>query len=142
VDGLRGLALLAVMGIHTGPPVLRGGFLGVDLFFVLSDFLVTYLLVREWQKFGSIRLRQFYLRRALRLCPALWAMLLVFGLATLTFGTGRDLDVFRRTAPSVLLYFYNWRNVPFPGGAKPTVGGRYLIRRLPVELAHRHGCAI
>jgi peptidoglycan/LPS O-acetylase OafA/YrhL len=109
LDGLRGLALLAVMGVHTNPTVLPGGFLGVDLFFVLSGFLITCLLVREWQKFGSIRLRQFYLRRALRLCPALWAMLLVLGLATLTFGTRHDLDLLRRTLPSVLLYIFNWR---------------------------------
>jgi peptidoglycan/LPS O-acetylase OafA/YrhL len=109
LDGLRGLALLAVMGLHTNPSVLPGGFLGVDLFFVLSGFLITYLLVRERQKFGSIGLRQFYMRRALRLCPALWGLLLVFGLATLVFGARHDFAVFRRTVPSVLLYFFNWR---------------------------------
>jgi len=54
LDGLRGLALLAVMALHTNPSVAPGGFLGVDLFFVLSGFLITYLLVRERQKFGSI----------------------------------------------------------------------------------------
>jgi len=109
LDGLRGLALLAVMGLHTSPSVLPGGFLGVDLFFVLSGFLITYLLVREWQKFGSIRLRQFYLRRALRLYPALWGLLLVGGLATLAFGSRHDFSVFRRALPSVLFYFFNWR---------------------------------
>jgi peptidoglycan/LPS O-acetylase OafA/YrhL len=109
LDGLRGLALLAVMALHTNPSIAPGGFLGVDLFFVLSGFLITYLLVRERQKFGSIGLHQFYLRRVLRLCPALWGLLLVFGLATLAFGTRHDFDVFRRTMPSVLLYFFNWR---------------------------------
>jgi peptidoglycan/LPS O-acetylase OafA/YrhL len=107
LDGLRGLALLAVMALHTG--LAPGGFLGVDLFFVLSGFLITFLLVRERQKYGSIGLGHFYMRRMLRLCPALWAMLLVLGLATLTFGTRHDLDLLRRTLPSVLLYIFNWR---------------------------------
>jgi peptidoglycan/LPS O-acetylase OafA/YrhL len=109
LDGLRGLALLAVLGIHTAPAVLAGGFLGVDVFFVLSGFLITFLLVREREKYGSINLRQFFLRRVLRLCPALWALLLVFGLTTLAFGTRHDFSVFRRTLPSILLYFFNWR---------------------------------
>jgi peptidoglycan/LPS O-acetylase OafA/YrhL len=109
LDGLRGMALLAVMGLHTAPAILPGGFLGVDLFFVLSGFLITYLLVRERQKFGSISLSGFYWRRALRLYPALWGLLLVTGLATLALGTHHDLDVFRRTVPSVVLYFFNWR---------------------------------
>jgi len=104
LDGLRGLA---VMALHTG--LAQGGFLGVDLFFVLSGFLITFLLVRDRQKFGSIGLGHFYLRRMLRLCPAFWGMLLVFGLGTLAFGTRHDLDVLRRTLPSILLYFFNWR---------------------------------
>jgi peptidoglycan/LPS O-acetylase OafA/YrhL len=110
LDGLRGLALLAVAAFHTMPSV-PGGFLGVDLFFVLSGFLITFLLVREHQKFGSIRLRRFYLRRALRLCPALWGLLLIFGLATLALGTRHDVDLLRATVPSVLLYFFNWQLV-------------------------------
>jgi peptidoglycan/LPS O-acetylase OafA/YrhL len=125
LDGLRGLALLAVMGIHTNPTVLPGGFLGVDVFFVLSGFLITFLLVREHQKFGSVGLRQFYLRRALRLCPALWCLLLVFGLGTLVFGTHHDLDVFRRTLPSALLYFFNWR-LAYPTLPEVPEGLRHL----------------
>jgi peptidoglycan/LPS O-acetylase OafA/YrhL len=111
LDGLRGLALLAVIVFHASQqaPLLSGGFLGVDVFFVLSGFLITFLLVRERQKFGSIGLGQFYLRRALRLCPALWGLLLIFALGTLAFGTRPDLDVLRRTVPSILLYFLNWR---------------------------------
>ncbi len=109
LDGLRGLAILAVMGLHTSPAILPGGFLGVDLFFVLSGFLITYLLVREREKFGSIRLGHFYLRRLLRLSPALWFLLIVVGLGTAILGTRHELTVFRRTLPSLLFYFYNWR---------------------------------
>jgi peptidoglycan/LPS O-acetylase OafA/YrhL len=77
LDGLRGLAVLSVMAVHT-PQFSRyvpGGFLGVDLFLVLSGFLITCLLVEEHARRGSIRLRLFYARRALRLLPALWVLL-------------------------------------------------------------------
>jgi peptidoglycan/LPS O-acetylase OafA/YrhL len=109
LDGLRGVALLAVLALHTSPALLPGGFLGVDLFFVLSGFLITHLLVREREKFGSIRLPRFYLRRLLRLGPALWGMVFVFGLGTLVWGAPRDFDYFRRSLPSILFYFFNWR---------------------------------
>jgi len=76
LDGLRGLAVLAVMVYHSGlRPFLPGGYLGVDVFFVLGGFLVTVLLVREHQRSGSLRLGRFYLRRVLRLAPALFLML-------------------------------------------------------------------
>lgn len=74
LDGLRGLAVLLVLGFHLH--LLPGGFLGVDIFFVLSGFLITTLLVEEWQRCGAIRFKPFYLRRALRLMPA-FAVLLV-----------------------------------------------------------------
>jgi peptidoglycan/LPS O-acetylase OafA/YrhL len=75
LDGLRGLAVLLVVAVHaTGYP--RGGPLGVDLFFVLSGFLITTLLFEELADTGSISLRRFYARRARRLLPAL-ALLLV-----------------------------------------------------------------
>ncbi len=78
LDGLRGLAVLVVMAYHCDPRgVVQGGFLGVDLFFVLSGFLITALLVREHQQSGRIHLPRFYVRRALRLFPALFVMLAV-----------------------------------------------------------------
>src|SRR5919201_5629123 len=70
LDGLRGIAVLLVVSWHA----LRAphaGALGVDLFFVLSGFLITSLLISEWRRSGSISLRAFYRRRALRLLPAL-----------------------------------------------------------------------
>jgi peptidoglycan/LPS O-acetylase OafA/YrhL len=79
LDGLRGVAILLVLGCHAG--LLPGGFLGVDVFFVLSGFLITSLLVEEWQSTGIIRLKQFYLRRALRLLPAFVVLLVLCGLS-------------------------------------------------------------
>ena len=69
LDGLRGIAILLVMLTHTG--VLPNGYVGVDLFFALSGFLITTLLYEEWDGAGRISLRRFYGRRARRLLPAL-----------------------------------------------------------------------
>jgi peptidoglycan/LPS O-acetylase OafA/YrhL len=71
LDGLRALAIVAVMGFHYFPGVFRGGHLGVELFFVLSGYLITGLLVAERSSTDAIDLRAFWARRALRLYPAL-----------------------------------------------------------------------
>jgi peptidoglycan/LPS O-acetylase OafA/YrhL len=77
LDGLRGLAILGVIFRHAFGVPLGGGF-GVDLFFVLSGFLITTLLLEERERTGTVSLREFYRRRALRLLPALVTMLLAF----------------------------------------------------------------
>ena len=69
LDGLRAVAILLVIAYHDG--LLEGGFVGVDVFFALSGFLITSLLVEEWRERGTIQLGRFYARRALRLAPAL-----------------------------------------------------------------------
>jgi peptidoglycan/LPS O-acetylase OafA/YrhL len=70
LDGIRALAVLAVVGFHaTG--FMRGGWLGVDIFFALSGYLITTILIRERELSGRINLRMFYLKRVLRLAPAL-----------------------------------------------------------------------
>jgi len=74
LDGLRALAVIAVVLYHAGLP-LRGGFLGVEIFFVLSGFLITALLRTEWQAHSRIDLAAFWLRRARRLLPALFVLL-------------------------------------------------------------------
>src|SRR6185436_5556707 len=72
LDGLRGIAILAVLIHHEFIPLrMQGGFLGVDLFFVLSGYLITSLLLAEFEKSRTISLRNFYIRRILRLGPAL-----------------------------------------------------------------------
>ena len=63
LDGLRGIAILLVLGYHSHLRFLPGGYLGVDLFFVLSGFLITYLLMQEWRERGSLSLKRFYWRR-------------------------------------------------------------------------------
>lgn len=71
LDGLRGISILLVFVHHIYAPLLPGGFLGVDIFFVLSGFLITSLLLQEWHRSGSISIKNFYIRRALRLLPAI-----------------------------------------------------------------------
>lgn len=77
LDGVRGIAVLLVLIFHSNTGWLRGGFIGVDIFFVLSGFLITSLLLQEWQASADISLRKFYLRRVLRLLPALACFLLI-----------------------------------------------------------------
>jgi peptidoglycan/LPS O-acetylase OafA/YrhL len=78
LDGVRGLSVLIIMGVHLGLPGVTGGYLAVDLFFALSGFLITRQLIHEWHC-GRVSLRRFYTRRAFRLFPAL--ILLIAGLA-------------------------------------------------------------
>src|SRR6187549_631286 len=75
IEGLRGVAILLVVLFHAGVPMLAGGFVGVDVFFVLSGFFITGLLVREREETGEVDLTEFYARRALRLLPALLLVL-------------------------------------------------------------------
>jgi peptidoglycan/LPS O-acetylase OafA/YrhL len=70
IEGLRAVAVLAVVLFHAGVPGLPGGFVGVDVFFVVSGFLITGLLWREVQATGTVRLARFYGARARRLLPA------------------------------------------------------------------------
>jgi peptidoglycan/LPS O-acetylase OafA/YrhL len=72
LDGLRAVAVLMVMGVHVGFPALEFGWLGVDIFFVLSGFLITTLLAEEFAKRGRISLPRFWGRRFLRLMPIYW----------------------------------------------------------------------
>lgn len=78
LDGLRGFAVLVVIAFHANVPFLQGGLIGVDIFFVLSGFLITALLIQEWEQYGKINFKNFYIRRALRLLPALVALLFIY----------------------------------------------------------------
>lgn len=77
LDGLRAIAVIVVILFHLSPGFVPGGYLGVDIFFVLSGFLITSLLLREKAKIGRIRLADFWRRRARRLLPALGLLLLI-----------------------------------------------------------------
>ncbi|GGM41493.1 acyltransferase family protein [Promicromonospora citrea] len=106
LDGLRGVAIAGVLLFHAGH--LGGGFLGVDLFFALSGYLITDLLLREVEATGTVSLPAFWARRARRLLPALAVLLAVVTLATWAVG---DADL-RRSAlsdgPWVQANLVNW----------------------------------
>lgn len=117
LDGLRGVAVLAVVLFH-GLNTLHtrwfvGGFLGVDVFFVLSGFLITAKLVQEWERAGVINLPHFYLRRVCRLLPALASVLIcVSAIALRAQGTPIGAPVARvlwRAIVGALFYVANWQ---------------------------------
>lgn len=106
LDGIRAVAVLAVLGYHAD--LLAAGYLGVDVFFVLSGFLITTLLLRERERRGRVSLRGFWVRRALRLLPALYAYLAVGLVLVAVIKPARDaLDQLEETI-SVLLCTGNW----------------------------------
>jgi len=109
LTGIRGLAVLSVLIFHGNEARLPGGFLGVDVFFVLSGFLITTVLIKEHDTAGRISLRDFWMRRVLRLAPALVLMLCV--VLALSFFLRSDSRAFRSDAFEVLLalfYLANW----------------------------------
>lgn len=99
VDGLRAVAVLLVILGHSYVAMFPGGGVGVDIFFAISGFLITGLLIVEYKKYNKINLLKFYGRRALRLFPALYLMLGV----TFLFLQPQGLHVF-----SIVFYFSNW----------------------------------
>jgi peptidoglycan/LPS O-acetylase OafA/YrhL len=108
LDGIRAVAVLGVMLYHGGAPMATGGFLGVNMFFVLSGFLITSLLLGEWARRLSIRLGQFWARRARRLLPAL--LLLLVGVAAYArfFATPGEFAGLRLDSLATLFYVANW----------------------------------
>ena len=108
LDGMRGIAILAVLAVHThhvfGWSILRGGNVGVDIFFVLSGFLITALLLEEWQSNGDISLKAFYWRRVLRLVPALLLVLASLYLFANVFLTGAEAADTTRSIPVAFFY--------------------------------------
>ena len=116
LDGIRAVAVMAVLFYHANFPWALGGFLGVETFFVLSGFLITLLLLAEWQATNEINLTHFWLRRARRLLPPLWLLLLA--LPALAFVFARDaLPRLQEDIPAALFYITNWvyivREVPY-----------------------------
>ena len=85
LDGLRAIAILAVLAFHSDNTWLPGGFLGVEIFFVISGFIITKLLLDEWQKNGRVDLKRFWFRRLRRLIPAAFTMMLATWICVLLF---------------------------------------------------------
>ncbi|HEY3522944.1 MAG TPA: acyltransferase family protein [Candidatus Limnocylindrales bacterium] len=107
LDGLRAIAVAAVVVYHLGLGLAPGGFLGVEVFFVISGFLITALLLTEWRATGSISLPRFWARRARRLLPALFALLLAtLALAAIAFPS--ELARLRSDALASFAYVTNW----------------------------------
>ena len=109
LDGLRGLAVIGVLLFHSGFSWARGGFLGVSTFFTLSGFLITNLLVREWDSSDAIRLGSFWSRRFRRLLPAAVVTIALVGLVFWRLGSPETIHALRFDMIGALTYSANWR---------------------------------
>ncbi len=133
LDGLRAVAVVAVMVYHANHEWLQGGFLGVEVFFVISGYLITLLLIGEKERNGKVDLKQFWLRRFRRLLPALFVMLAavaVYMAVTSNQARGRTRGDFL----SGLLYGSNWYQV--------FVGQGYAASEAFVPLRHLWSLAV
>ena len=107
LDGIRAFSVIAVMLYHANVAWLPGGFLGVEVFFVVSGFLITSLLIEERESNHRINLKQFWIRRARRLLPAFFVMLCATAVCVAFYATDSAPDFRRDMFPS-LGYFSNW----------------------------------
>ena len=107
LDGVRALAVIGVLLFHGGNPWLPGGFLGVDVFFVLSGFLISTILLQQLQWRGSIDFAAFYRGRARRLLPALIAVLALSAVLVATIARDGASQFREHVVPS-LFFFANW----------------------------------
>jgi peptidoglycan/LPS O-acetylase OafA/YrhL len=117
IEGLRAVAILLVVAVHAGVPWLPGGFVGVDVFFVLSGYLITGLLVKEASDTGQMQLLQFYVRRLRRLLPALLAMmLLVSALAAFVIAPTQQVEQSTSASMAVLWlsnFYFSFANLDY-----------------------------
>ncbi len=104
-DGVRGLAVVAVIACHAWPEIFPGGSVGVQVFFVLSGYLITLLLLRQWSRSDRLGLGRFYLRRVLRLAPAMVVVAVATTALFLVVDRGAGRLVYAEVA---LLYLSNW----------------------------------
>jgi peptidoglycan/LPS O-acetylase OafA/YrhL len=114
LDGIRALAVVSVIAYHVGVPGARGGLLGVGVFFTLSGYLITDLLLAQWRRHGTVELGGFWLRRAKRLLPALFVMLAVVAVWVAVFDASQLAQV-RSQVVSAALYYANWSTIVHQG---------------------------
>ncbi|MEI9993093.1 MAG: acyltransferase family protein [Rhizomicrobium sp.] len=129
LDGLRAIAVLAVCLFHADVAWARGGYLGVDLFFVISGFLITGLLAGESEKRGRIGLARFYTRRAKRLLPASWAMTAAAVLAAFVLAPDA-LPRLRWDTVASLFYMTNWEMIAAQTSYFEAMGRPPLLQHL------------
>jgi len=127
LDGLRGLAVVAVLLYHAG--LLAGGFLGVEVFFVISGYLITLILVEEWQRHGHLDVYAFWLRRTRRLWPASFVVILAaVGFTTLVLPD--ELLALRGAALAGVLSVSNWYSIVVQQSYFEAIGRPPLLRHL------------
>jgi len=135
LDGLRGVAVLAVLAYHGGVTWAQGGWFGVEAFFVLSGFLITSLLVAEWRASSTVRLGRFWARRARRLLPALFCLVAATAIQQAIVGVNGAVPDFRGDGISTLFYYANWHQLA-------TGTGYFALTALPSPLLHTWSLAI
>jgi len=127
LDGLRAFALLIIMGYHFGVDRFQGGFFSLDIFYVLSGYLITGLLLGEWARSARIKLGAFWLRRARRLLPALCVLLVVVTLVVrFTYPAGLYPNL-RMADLSALFYFSNWWQIAASSNYFMVTGAMYPL---------------
>ena len=122
LDGLRAIAVVAVIIYHFAPSALPAGFLGVDVFFVVSGFLIARLVVAEIVGTGEVKLRHFWARRARRLLPALGTMTVVVLCAVAINSSSAERHDIRAQALGTLFYCANWVMIYAKGSYFTSVG--------------------
>jgi peptidoglycan/LPS O-acetylase OafA/YrhL len=123
LDGLRAVAVTLVIATHSYHASMPGGWVGVDVFFVLSGYLITSILLRELRQTGGISMSNFYVRRLLRLTPAL-AVLVMFQLVRTAFS--HNASEIREATLIGALYLENWNNV-FQFGPHDVMGHTWSL---------------
>ncbi|MCK6390767.1 MAG: acyltransferase, partial [Azonexus sp.] len=116
IDGLRAIAVLSVVLFHAGVPGFSSGYLGVDIFFVISGFLITRLLVDEVHLSATIDFRGFYARRIRRLLPSMALMLVVTLIAAVLILFPGELPRLAKSATAVVLMVSNLHFMKYAGG--------------------------
>lgn len=139
LDGIRGIAISCVLFFHIGHVVFEGGpmvgsylglpqgYLGVDIFFVLSGFLITTLLLEEWERNSDITLRGFYLRRALRLLPALSVFLASVALWAIWSMPREQTKQVLTSTLYTILYIANWASALNLGEGSPLLSHTWSL---------------